>query len=270
MSDSGINMVVIDLGEGVRYRSHPELGVRGSWSVEELQEELEWIKKMGIEPIPKLNFSATHDVWLGEYSRCVSTPLYYKVCSDLIKEVTTIFNVPRFFHLGMDEESAQFVSSQKEYQYIVVRQNELWWHDLKFMVKCVEKRAVRAWVWSDYLWDHPEEYIKNMPHTVLQSNWYYVNPYKKISSTSTTWKKTWRDAFIKLSETGFKQIPAASICAYKENISDLARYCLQKINTPGLQGFMQTSWLPTTQEFYEKHILAIDATKDAIEAYDRM
>ena len=35
--EQGVNMVVIDLGEGVQYESHPELAVEGSWTVEELR-----------------------------------------------------------------------------------------------------------------------------------------------------------------------------------------------------------------------------------------
>lgn len=63
----GVNMVVIDLGDGVKYESHPEIAVRGAWSVKQLRQELAKLRKMGIEPIPKLNFSATHDIWLGPY-----------------------------------------------------------------------------------------------------------------------------------------------------------------------------------------------------------
>jgi hypothetical protein len=69
---AGMNTVVIDLGEGVKYESHPEIAVQGSWEVEQLKKELEKMRRMGLKPIPKLNFSAGHDEWLGEYSRCVS------------------------------------------------------------------------------------------------------------------------------------------------------------------------------------------------------
>ncbi|MBQ4288179.1 MAG: hypothetical protein II770_09140, partial [Bacteroidales bacterium] len=33
-AESGINMLVVDLGEGLQYPSHPELAIEGSWSVE--------------------------------------------------------------------------------------------------------------------------------------------------------------------------------------------------------------------------------------------
>ena len=119
MQKVGMNLVVIDLAEGVRYPSHPELAVKGSWSPDKLREELRRLRKMGIEPIPKLNFSTAHDIWLKIYSRQVSTPIYYQVCADLIRDVCEIFDHPRFFHLGYDEENA---ANQTKYAYAVIRQ----------------------------------------------------------------------------------------------------------------------------------------------------
>ena len=55
-----MNMVVIDLGEAIQYQSHPELAVKGSWPVEKFRKELARLRGMGLEPIPKLNFSTTH------------------------------------------------------------------------------------------------------------------------------------------------------------------------------------------------------------------
>src|SRR5690606_2971000 len=92
MARSGINMVVIDLGDAVRYNSHPEIAVNGAWSTDELKKELAKIRSLGMEPIPKLNFSAGHDTWMGEYSRMVSTQPYYDCCKNLIDEVCVLFD----------------------------------------------------------------------------------------------------------------------------------------------------------------------------------
>ena len=67
MQQAGMNMVVIDLGDGVKYESHPEIAVKGAWSTAELRSELQRMRSLGLEPIPKLNFSTTHDAWLGKY-----------------------------------------------------------------------------------------------------------------------------------------------------------------------------------------------------------
>ena len=54
------NMVVMDRGEFVKYPSHPELAVAGSWSAEKMHGEVKRLRAMGLEPIPKLNFSGMH------------------------------------------------------------------------------------------------------------------------------------------------------------------------------------------------------------------
>ena len=142
MVAAGMNMVVIDLGEGVRYRTHPELAVRGSWAPARLRRELGRIRKRGLEPIPKLNFSTAHDAWLGPYARCVSTEPYYAVCRDLVREVIDLFDQPRFFHLGMDEEDAVH---QRLYDYAVMRQHDLWWHDVELLISHVRGGGSRPW-----------------------------------------------------------------------------------------------------------------------------
>ncbi|MDA3926710.1 MAG: hypothetical protein PF904_18645 [Kiritimatiellae bacterium] len=95
----GVNTIVLDVGDGVKYESHPEIAVENAWSTARLHSEVQRLHKLGIECIPKLNFSTGHDAWMGKYSRMVSTDIYYGVCKDLIVETCQIFNKPRFFHL---------------------------------------------------------------------------------------------------------------------------------------------------------------------------
>ena len=73
MANAGFNMVVFDVGDAVKYKSHPEIAVKGAWTPAKLKHELAACRKQGLEPIPKLNFSAGHDAWMGAYSRMVST-----------------------------------------------------------------------------------------------------------------------------------------------------------------------------------------------------
>ncbi|MBN2375636.1 MAG: hypothetical protein JXD22_04505 [Sedimentisphaerales bacterium] len=256
MAKVGMNMVVIDLGEGVQYKSHPELAVKDSWSTERLKKELNKIRKMGIEPIPKLNFSTAHDTWLGTYARCVSSPTYYRVCSELIAEVAELFNKPRFFHLGYDEETA---GHQEKYAFAVVRQHELWWNDFLFFVKEVEKHKIRPWIWSDYFWNHPEEFIKQMPHSVLQSNWYYGKSFDK----NLNYVKT----YLELDKQKFEQIPTASNWSCPENFENTVAFCREHLNPQRLLGFLQTPWRPTLEVFRKQHFQAIDLVAKVIAKY---
>ena len=246
MSKVGMNMVVLDLGDGVRYASHPEIAVENAWGPAKLRDELAKLRDFGLEPIPKLNFSATHDAWLGPYSRCVSTDTYYGVCADLIAEVSDLFDRPRFFHLGMDEETARH---QRNLEYVVIRQHNLWWHDLHFLIEQVEMAGVRPWVWSDYLWNHPDEFFRKMPRSVLQSNWYYdTNMSPDVDRVQ---------AYSELEAHGYDQIPTGSNWREPDSFSRTVQHCTEVIAPQRLLGFMQTVWRPTIEACRDRQEEAI-------------
>ena len=93
----GVNVLVIDLGEGMVFPSHPELAVRGSWEPERMKDEIARLRKMGMVAVPKLNFSSSHDQWLGKWRPYLSTPEYFKVCSEIISDVAVFLLADSFF-----------------------------------------------------------------------------------------------------------------------------------------------------------------------------
>lgn len=256
---SGANTVVIDLGEGVKYESHPEIATKGAWDIEFLRKELAKMRKRGLNPIPKLNFSTAHDEWLGEYARCVSTQKYYEVCSNLINEVIEIFDTPDLFHIGMDEETYEH---QRSYNYVVLRQGAYWWKDLYFYIDLIERKGVRPWVWSDYIWDHKEEYINRMPKSVLQSNWYYGGFYEGYEHD-----RRYIDAYIALEENGYDQVPAGSNWTHPVNFPATVDFCSKNISPERLKGFLQTVWKPTIRERKHRHLEAVDLINQGKKAY---
>lgn len=254
MARAGMNMIVIDLGDAIQYESHPEIAIKGAWSRDKLKEELARLRKLGLEPIPKLNFSTAHDRWLGDYSRMVSTPTYYKVCQELIDEVVKLFDKPRFFHLGYDEETAQ---NQAQYAIAIVRQHELWWHDFNFFAEAVGDNGVRPWIWSDYAWAHPQEFYEKMPKQVVQSNWYYGTRFDLVKDPKI---KT----FLDLEEHGFDQIPTGSNWSTPKNFPALVEFCKAHIPEPRLKGFLQTPWKPTVERWRAHHMEAIEMAAQAM------
>lgn len=80
----GINTLIVDLADGLQYESHPEIAIDGAWTKYKMKEQIDRLNKVGIEVVPKMNFATIHDVWLGKYSRMVSTSIYYKEVEDLI------------------------------------------------------------------------------------------------------------------------------------------------------------------------------------------
>lgn len=253
IASSGLNTIVLDIGDGLRYESHPEIAVKGAWTVKKMRREIEHCRSLGLTIIPKLNFSTRHDRWLGRYSRCVSTDTYYGVCRDLIAEVLALFR-PRVLHIGMDEEK---IENFRHYEYAVVRQYDLWWHDLYFFVDEVEKHNCTAWMWSDYIWDHADEFIKKMPRTVLQSNWYYdaefsaagLERLSRRSSASAQRRRRELRAFDLLERRHFQQIPCGSTWLNDSTMAGIVHYCRKRIAPQRLAGFLNAPWAYTLPEF---------------------
>ena len=252
MAAGGLNMALIDMHEGVVYPRHPEIAVTGSWTPEKLREELARLRRMGITPVPKLNFSTTHSAWQGEWRYLTSTPEYYRFCDDMIQDVCELFDTPPLFHLGMDEE---MYAGQRAEPFCVLRQGELWWHDLDFLVRAVEKRGVRAWIWSDKQWAVQDEFAKRCPKSVMQSCWYYgrdfsdekanLDPKKVLADMKPdSWAshKLALRSYKDLDRYGYDQIPTGSNWSNDENMRLTVDFCRRHIAPERLKGFMIASW----------------------------
>uniref|UniRef100_UPI0035A0B6AF Tat pathway signal protein n=2 Tax=Prevotella heparinolytica TaxID=28113 RepID=UPI0035A0B6AF len=234
--------------------SHPEIAITNAWSIDKLKTELVKIRQLGLEPIPKLNFATSHDTWLGEYHRMVSTRKYYAVCSDLISEVIELFDTPRFFHIGMDEEDYK---NQVQYRYATVRQGDLWWKDFYFFVDQVEKKGVRPWIWSDYGWHYPDVFFKKMPKSVLQSNWYYDVQFGDLTGLEES-HKTRYNMYYELEKHGYDQVPTGSNFNNNLNMEGTVRHFKNVIDPSRLLGFMSAPWLPTMPQCAASHKEAIE------------
>ena len=259
LAKAGCNQIIIDLAEIVVYPSHPELAVKGSWSVERLRKELDRLRGMGFEVIPKLNFSACHDTWLKDYHRMVSTKKYYQVCEDLIKDVAEIFDRPRFFHLGYDEETA---NHQAKHLFAVCRQGELWWHDFLWFAKVTEKTGCRPWIWSDYIWNHKDEFLNRMPKSVLQSNWYYGAEF----DTSKMKNPSRVDTYDVLDKAGFDQVPTGSNFSCDTNFAGTVKDCDAHCRPEFLKGYMMAPWTRTFAIHEAKSHEAIAQMAEVIKA----
>ena len=216
-----------------------------------MQEEIRRLKDLGIEAIPKLNFSTTHNGWLKHYRRMVSTKEYYRVCEDVIRDTGEIFGTPRFFHIGYDEETASHQDGGY-LRFICVRRNELWKHDFLHIVGTVEKNGMRPWAWSDYGWDH-QDFYEWTPKSVLMSNWYYDECYGgfELAENKTADHKRLK-GFYDLEKAGFEQVPCGTNWSgWKRRevkvgaddvIGKLVRTCRRDLGAATLKGFMMAPW----------------------------
>ena len=269
---AGINTIVLDVNDGLKFASHPEIALKDAWTRDKLFLELDRCRQRGLTVIPKLNFSAAHSHWMGEYHRMMSTPTYYKVCSDLIKEVYELFDHPEYIHIGMDEEDAKHVANM---DFAIYRQGALYWHDLRFLMDCVLATGAMPWIWSCPLFDNPEEFGKHIsPKEVIISPWNYnafrrehwtpiesraeyVAYYNEGEYANMGIKFVEEDPFLvkfrqlalPLLKEGYLYVPCASVynrCEY--NHLDLLEYF--KTNAPDEQiiGYMSATWYRTIKE----------------------
>lgn len=244
LADHKFNLLLIDVGDGIRYESHPEISAPDAWDKDFLKKKLDEIRAYGIMPVPKLNFSTGHDTWLKKYRRMISTPEYYRVCTDLIKEVCEAFDYPELFHIGFDEEE---VRNQTSFEMMIERGQDLWFHDLNFIAGECAKHGARPWIWSDYIWNHQESFLKRVSKDILQSNWYY-NPFRDNLPTSPYSYRTWIDAYEVLDKNGFDQIPTCSCWVNNTNIKQTLAYCKDKLSKEHLKGILVAPWLHTIRE----------------------
>ena len=263
LREIGVNTLIIDVAEALQYKSHPEISAEGAFTHEELSAEVERLKDMGFEVIPKLNFSTCHDIWLKDYSRMISTPIYYQVCRDVIEEVAEVFK-PNHFHLGMDEENIQ---NQRNQMISIVRQHELWWHDFYYLVECVERVGARPRIWADYFWSHPEECIEKMPKSVVMCGWYYWKCFGDDIKNSKE-LQTMLAGFERLSKLGYDQVPTASVWAEPDNLEELVGYCAERIDDEHWLGMMQTTWERIDRDWMHVHEKAITSIKTAMNIYE--
>lgn len=283
---NGINSIILDLGEGVVYSSHPELANEGAWSREKIKGEVKKCREKGIALIPKLNFSATHDAWLREYGRMVSTPLYYKVCRDLILEVYELFEGPAYIHLGLDEEDE---AHQKSQSVSVVRHGKHFLKDVQYLCDCVREAGATPMFWADPYWNDMEGFKSSISKDVVLNPWYY-NAFRdehrvRVDSRQVTidWYKRpeyagmniefveddpdWvrvRASFPPMVKDGYKLMPCVStVNACEYNTQDMIEYFKNIASDEQIIGFITAPWVFTTEENLGVFKDSITKLKDA-------
>lgn len=264
LASLGLNTLIIDVGEALRYESHPELAVIDSWSREEMEKEIDRLHSVGFtEIIPKLNFGAGHDIWLKTYDHMLSSSVYKQVTADLIKEVCEVFKA-KHMHLGMDEEDYRFQNENRR-GLAIVRQGNGWWRDLYHLIDCVEKENARAWVWSDPIWYDPDNFVKKMPKSVVQCNWYYSPEFENPQNTGPDHDdRTYLECFELLDKHGYDQVPCGSNCyGAEENMVDLTKYCTERLTDEHLLGFLEAPWGFMRKTEKERFFRAADQLADS-------
>ncbi|MCM8774046.1 MAG: hypothetical protein NC820_04865 [Candidatus Omnitrophica bacterium] len=174
----GLNLLIIDCADGIRYNSHPELARRYTLPPSYLKKLVKYAKENGIEVVPKLNFSQSryhhHNDWFYPYNELFDNPQYWQIAFDIIDELIEICQPQRYFHIGMDEDHDRAIS-----QYI---------NAIKTLRKHLKQRKLKTLMWNDSAQSkralvHAEKVmyaLDNIPKDVVQILWDYNNVQPKI------------------------------------------------------------------------------------------
>lgn len=264
----GINTVLVDMGEGVKLDSHPEIAIPGSWEKDEFREELDRLRGMGLTPLPKFNFSCAHNAWMQEYGYMVGTPEYIQFCCDIIRETIELFDRPEFFHLGLQEENA---ANQANFPVTVVRSFIQMREDAQAMFKTCLDKGVRPWIWVEpsviKSFGGEENFCASVPKEVLVSNicqGYVAKGFPPVTKEDQELDKVRKspsaifrdpdrfDLFEKLEAWGYEQAPAVSTYYYQKNGDGIMDYCKECLQHPeALRGYVSTPWVLTDPDgFY--------------------
>ena len=139
MSETGLNLLVIDCADGVRYESHPELARDYTVPMRYLTKIVDRAREKNIEVVPKLNFSQSsryrHNDWFRPYNDLFDNDEYWEIAFELIDELIHICHPQHYFHIGMDEDHDRAHS-----QYIEAIQT---------LHNGLKERGLRAIIWND-------------------------------------------------------------------------------------------------------------------------
>jgi hypothetical protein len=157
--------------------------------------------------------------------------------------VAEVFDYPEYFHLGMDEE--YFGHSDLQ----TTRAPHIWWRDLHKLFDRCEHHNMRPWVWSDDYWHRPQEYLANMPKSVLQSNWFYDPCYGKDKDGNYLQKGY--QTYLDFDRLGYDQVPTCSTWYIDTNTDKTFHLCKNELSQEHLKGIMTAPWFYIRNEdFY--------------------
>jgi hypothetical protein len=164
LAGSKMNVLLLQVDNAMRYRSHPELG--GLYSADEMREFVGFCSRYGIEVIPLIqSFGHNHYFVFGGgklhaelaenermYSVCPRNPGSAALFTDLYDEVIDVFN-PRYVHIGCDEVGPLGMCDRCS----DVPKWQLFGDYVNVLRDHLAERGVRTMIWGDYLLD-PEQF----------------------------------------------------------------------------------------------------------------
>lgn len=240
MADAGMNLLLIDVEDGVIYKTLPELRKRYSVPIAELRGLALRARKKGLEVIPKLNFARSplhrHSAWLDPNQAEPDSAAFWKRGFAAIDEVLAATEA-RTLHVGMDEDDTR---SPEEYRKATMR-----------LYRGLKRRGVRMAMWAEvgHRWRPQQRWkeipaIRELPRDAILMPWSY-------HFAQTEWVP-------RLKRWGFEVIGACGYSAgdTEGDPSANAREWCNLIRSARADGLVLTKWIRCSAENREALVQA--------------
>ena len=136
MADTGMDMLVLDVGDAVKFKAYPQLHRPYSVPLSTYRALVKQAQGMGLTVIPKLNFARgddMHNAWMHPFDELVNIETYCRHAVQMILELSEGLNI-RYFHIGMDEDD---------------RDAETFANTIKEIHDELARRKIRTIIWAD-------------------------------------------------------------------------------------------------------------------------
>ena len=253
MAECGLNVVLLELMEGLRLKTVGKAVPDGAATPKELNAHIRAWKKLGVRTVPLVNFSIVHAGWMGFPSRMASSTPYQAFCRDVIAEVHEVLEKPPFIHVGFDGELPKGVLNWKAHDFrpslLQCRQKEVLWKDVRTVLDAVEKTGAHAWMWS--IADR-EGFVRNVPKTVFVSPVYTGNTWEPSHQNFDKENRPSLEKLLALAEDGYRLVPCGllntqewfiggrrpSTIDRRKNPAVMIGYTRPRLAAPKLAGFV--------------------------------
>jgi hypothetical protein len=179
MAEAGLNLLILDCKDGVRYATHPELARHYTQPMDVVRALRERCRQHGIETAAKLNFSQSgvhqHNHWFRPHNDLFDSAEYWQRAFQIIDELIAAVQPRRFFHIGMDEDHWRSYE-----QYVAA---------IKTLYDGLAERGLRTLIWNDSACGWPQADIhkakslyaeEQIPKDIIQVLWDYSGAQPEI------------------------------------------------------------------------------------------
>ncbi len=185
------NTLVLIVGNGMKFDSHPECSGPAAWSKDEVRRVLDFCRQNYLDVVPLQTvlghanwFTLAHkDLWEdGDYHiACVSNPATQKLLHGVYDEIIDVFK-PKFMHLGMDEAWWKTLDAPAEKRCKLCAGKPKWQivaDQAAHFRDYLAARGIRAMMWGDMLLEehnggapyHSAKALDAIPRDIVICNW---------------------------------------------------------------------------------------------------